>query len=234
MTSSEVKQTCFVYGSMDPFNRSLYGVTFPAGLWELILRDAFAQCIDAVAWPAGLELLSLPGYNHSTNNVKWPPRLKTLEFIDPYELDRRESATPMHWIQYDGRFNQPLGSFLPTSLETLWHSDIFDQPLRGVAWPSGLTVLGLGERVSTESFTGVTQSIWTPFAALWRTCVYKLGQFFKLSLVKVAVPDRRQGKGRLKFTIPAVNRSVKVAFLSVARTSGDVLVVVATVVEGLS
>lgn len=50
----------------------------------------------------------------------------------------------MHWVQYDGRLNQPLGSFLPTSLETLWLPDVFNQSLRGVTWPSGLTVLGLG------------------------------------------------------------------------------------------
>lgn len=46
-------------------------------------------------------------------------------------------------------FNQPLGSALPAGLETLWFSDAHCQPLQNVIWPSGLIVLGVGDRFSS-------------------------------------------------------------------------------------
>ena len=64
----------------DHFNRPLAGVTFPAGLREIWLGLQFNHSIDNVAWPEGLELLSMPGFDRPIRNVRWPPGLKTLYF----------------------------------------------------------------------------------------------------------------------------------------------------------
>lgn len=42
-----------------------------------------------------------------------------------------------------GCFNLPLDTAQPPSLETLWLSSDFNQPLYGVAWPNGMLPLGL-------------------------------------------------------------------------------------------
>ncbi|CAN0159633.1 unnamed protein product [Laminaria digitata] len=56
-------------------------------------------------------------------------------------------------------FDQPLGTFLPVSLQILWLSDTFDQSLRGVVRPSVLALLGLGAAVTAEAIDGVK---WSP------------------------------------------------------------------------
>ncbi|CAM9184794.1 unnamed protein product, partial [Laminaria digitata] len=65
------------YGITGNFNTSLDGATFPAGLRVISLGIEFDQPIDAVAWPEGLERLSMPGFDQSLQNVQWPPGLKT-------------------------------------------------------------------------------------------------------------------------------------------------------------
>lgn len=141
------------------FNQPLDGVTFPAGLRELFLGSDFNQRIDRVAWPEGLELLSMPGFNKPIQDVQWPSGLKTLEFSMPNQFEYRQSLDGILWEMQQEGFNQPLGASLPASLETLLLSDNFNQSLRDVAWPSGLAVLGLGIGVSKESIEGVE---WPP------------------------------------------------------------------------
>ena len=144
---------------MGIFNMPLDRVTFPAGLREIFLGSKFNQPITGVAWPERLELLSMPGFNQPILDVRWPSGLKTLEFVKPYHFEHRQSLEPIPSGRQNGSFNQPLGKFLPTSLETLWLSDAFDQPLHGVTWPSKLAVLGLGTEISPESVDGVA---WPP------------------------------------------------------------------------
>lgn len=139
----------------DNFDRTLDGVTFPAGLREIWLGLKFDQSIDNVTWPEGLELLSMPGFNRPIRNVRWPPGLKTLYFLGSQDVRRRQSQEPWADRWYPSSesrsFNQPLDTFLPMSLETLWLSDDFNQSLGDVTWPSGLAVLALGTRVSPMS-----------------------------------------------------------------------------------
>ncbi|CAM9324663.1 unnamed protein product [Laminaria digitata] len=142
-------------GTTGSFNRPLDGVTFSTGLREIPLGHEFNQRIDGVVWPKGLERLSIPGLNQPIHDVQWPPGLKTLELMKPYQLEQRDSSETVSWERQDGTFNQPLGSFLPMSLETLWLSNKFDQSLRGVTWPSGLALLSLGVEISEESLDGV-------------------------------------------------------------------------------
>lgn len=140
-------------------NRPLDGVTFPAGLREIFLGIKFNQDITGVAWPDGLERLSMPGFNQPTDGVQWPSRLKTLEFIKPYQFEQRQYNDRIPWDWHRAGFDQPLGMSLPMRLETLWLSDNFGQSLRGVTWPSGLVLLGLGSEVTQESIDGV---LWPP------------------------------------------------------------------------
>ena len=55
-----------------------------------------------------------------------------------------------------GYFNQVLGSTLPPSLERLWLSNAYDQPLHGVASPNGIVTLGLPFRLRLNCFQGIT------------------------------------------------------------------------------
>ena len=157
--SRVVEERAYIYGMRGIFNRPLDGVTFPAGLRELYLGHNFNQRVDVVAWPQGLERLSMPGFNHPIQDVQWPPGLKTLEFIQPGELERRQFLNHWPWDMQEWGFDQPLGTSLPMSLETLLLSDNFDQPLRGVTWPGRLAVLGLGAGLAAESINGVK---WPP------------------------------------------------------------------------
>lgn len=129
------------------FNHPLQGVSFPSGLREIFLGNSFDQPIEGVAWPCGLERLSLPAFNHSIDNVRWPPRLKALEFLCPSQilLRKREGVRVEELLDGDVEgFNRSFTT-LPASLETLWLSNAFDQDsLADIAWPPGLTTLGLG------------------------------------------------------------------------------------------
>ena len=149
----------YVEGTRGIFNWPLDGLTFPAGLRELFLGNRFNQSIDAVAWPEGLERLSMPGFNQPIQDVQWPPRLKTLEFSCPGESERGELLPHLPWERQEWGFDQPLGTFLPMTLETLLLSENFDRSLRGVTWPTRLSVLGLGMQISAESMDGVE---WPP------------------------------------------------------------------------
>lgn len=153
------------YGIPDIFNKCIHGVSFPSGLREIFLGENFNRPIDGVDWPKGLERLSLPGFNQSIRYVKWPPGLKALEFVSPknillwtggavyYDFGpgrgypiRFSPARPSRYLWFNeggSLFNQPLGTTLPPSLETLWLSEAFDQPLDNVAWPDGVVTLGL-------------------------------------------------------------------------------------------
>ncbi|CAM9860088.1 unnamed protein product [Laminaria digitata] len=156
----EFSRTHYVSERYGIFNQPLDGVTFPADLREIFLGMHFKQCIAGVTWPEGLERLSMPGFNQPIHDVQWPSGLKSLEFIEPYELEKRDSSREVRWQYEDLGFNQPLGTFLPTSLNKLWLSDTFEQSLLGVTWPSGLAVLGLGIRVTAELIDGVA---WPPY-----------------------------------------------------------------------
>ncbi|CAM9261728.1 unnamed protein product [Laminaria digitata] len=144
------------YGTAGIFNMPLGGVTFPAGLREIFLGHEFNQPIDTVAWPEGLERLSMPCFNKPIHDVHWPEGLKSLEFMTPYRPDDPEFREEASLDRRDGCFNQPLGSFLPPNLEFLWLSNSFYQSLGDVAWPSELAVLGLG----TEYLVGEVK--WPP------------------------------------------------------------------------
>lgn len=129
------------------FNQPLDGARFPPGLQEMYLGSCINQPIDGVEWPPALVLLSLPRFNHSIQSVRWPERLKTLEFMPKYEILRRqdENNRLSDMVTEELGFNQPLGAGLPPSIETLWLSDAFCQPLTNVTWPSGLSTIGVGE-----------------------------------------------------------------------------------------
>lgn len=142
----------------DRFDMPLDGETFPAGLRQVFLGDRFNQPIEGIDWPGGLERLSLPGFNQSIRSVRWPPGLKSLEFVSPSKIAEWEdeegdehfkdsdydspSYTPMPQRVQRG-FNQSIDTTLPPSLESLWLSEGFHQPLDNVSWPRGLVVLGL-------------------------------------------------------------------------------------------
>lgn len=108
----------------------------------------------------------MPGFNQPVQDVQWPSGLKALEFKKPAVRVGREREPPhyMQWTGFCGEFDQPLGTFLPMSLETFPLSNVFKQPLQGVTWPSGLAVLGLGTAVSTDSIAGVE---WPPRLRTW-------------------------------------------------------------------
>lgn len=129
------------------FNQPLDGARFPPGLQEMYLGSSFNQPIDSVEWPAALVLLSLSRFNHSIQGVRWPERLKTLEFMPKHEILRRqdENTCLSDMVTEDLGFNQHIGTGLPPSVETLWLSDAFCQPLTNVTWPSGLSTIGVGE-----------------------------------------------------------------------------------------
>ena len=55
-----------------------------------------------------------------------------------------------------GCFNQELGSTLPPSLERLWLSSTYDQPLDGVACPNGVATLGLPFHSWSYNFSRIT------------------------------------------------------------------------------
>lgn len=156
------------YGIPDIFNGCLWRFPLPSGLRELFLGDKFNCCIEYVEFPKGLERLSMPGFNQSLRNVEWPAGLKALEFVSPKQMllwtggamyadfvdadDFQLTFSPKRFFitspylpfnATGSRFNQPLGNMLPPSLETLWLSEAFDQPLDDVAWPEGLITLGL-------------------------------------------------------------------------------------------
>ena len=97
--------------------------------------------------------------NQPIQDVQWPPRLKTLEFSYPGESERGELLPHLPWERQEWGFDQPLGTFLPMTLETLLLSENFDRSLRGVTWPTRLSVLGLGMQISAESMDGVE---WPP------------------------------------------------------------------------
>lgn len=85
-------------------------------------------------------------------------RLSTLEFKS-YQFETRDFSDEIPWDRQYVGFDQPLGAFLPMTLETLWLSDTFNQSLGGVTWPSGLAVMGLGTNLTEESVDGVE---WPP------------------------------------------------------------------------
>lgn len=145
----------YVFGTRGIFNMPLDRLKFPSGLRELFLGHNFNQRIDSIAWPDGLQRLSMPGFNQPIHDVKWPPGLKTLEFIQPGEIERREFLDHLPWDRQEWGFDQPLETFLPMSLETLLLSDNFNQPLQSVTWPSKLAVLGLGAELLEDSLTAV-------------------------------------------------------------------------------
>lgn len=129
------------------FNHPLQGVSFPSGLREIFLGNSFDQPIEDVAWPVALERLSLPGFNHSIDNLRWPPRLVALEFLCPsqIQLRKKEGVRAEELDNLVQGFNRPFTT-LPASLETLWLSNAFAQDsLAGIAWPPRLTTLGLGK-----------------------------------------------------------------------------------------
>lgn len=137
---------------LDMFTMRIDVASFPSSLREIFLGDRFNRSIEGVGWPRGLERLSLPGFNRSIRHVQWPPQLRSLEFVSPSNIRLwADGGTDQEFIAgYDrdsrtGKrcFNQPLGTTLPPSLESLWLPYEFDQPLGSVAWPSGLATLGL-------------------------------------------------------------------------------------------
>ena len=141
--------TCMI---PETFDQPLQGVTFPCGLREIFLGGSFNQRLEDTAWPGELERLSLPGYNQPLRDVQWPPMLKALEFVSPSRIQLWENGGTVddffacHPASMRGRtscFNQPLDTALPPSLETLWLSREFNQPLDGVGWPTGILTLGL-------------------------------------------------------------------------------------------
>ena len=161
------------YRISDIFDKPLDGVTFPYGLREIFLGDCFDQPIEGIAWPGGLERLSLPGFNHSIRDVQWPPGLKALEFLSPSTIrlwqDGGPAAEDFIVFQFGiskgyasssppgyGCFNQELGSTLPPSLERLWLSSTYDQPLDGVACPNGVATLGLPFHSWSYNFSRIT------------------------------------------------------------------------------
>lgn len=173
--SRVVGNVSYVDGTLGIFDSPLDGVTFPSGLRELFLGGDFNYSIAGVAWPGGLERLSMPGFNKPIHDVQWPPALKTLEFSMPGEFENRGLLnTP--WGMQENGFDQPLGTFLPMSLETLLLSNLFGQPLRGVTWPSGLAALGLGLRITEHFMDGVE----------WPPSLRKL--FFSESFPNVQMP----------------------------------------------
>lgn len=155
---------------IDIFNTPLEGMKFPGGLREIFLGDSFNQPIEGIDWPTGLERLSLPGFNQSMHGVQWSPGLKSLEFVSPSIINLMTygdgtddlDVNPDEYINrfggYErqglGRFNQPLHGTLPSSLETVWLSEVYDRPLDSVAWPSGVAVLGLPFCSRRYSFWG--------------------------------------------------------------------------------
>ncbi|CAM9875527.1 unnamed protein product, partial [Laminaria digitata] len=56
--------------------------------------------------------------------------------------------------QRHGRFNQPLATTLPPSLETLWLPNEFQHSLESVAWPSGIVTLGLAFDFQVYAYSG--------------------------------------------------------------------------------
>lgn len=154
----------------DIFNMPLDGATFPRGLREIFLGDSFNQPIEGVVWPGGMERLSLPGFNQSIRDVQWSPGLKALEFVSPSTIklmtygirdracdehaDGHVCLGDYHAVQRIGRFNQPLDETLPLSLNIVWLSNDFDQPVDFVAWPSGIVTLGLPFDPRVYPFSG--------------------------------------------------------------------------------
>ncbi|CAM9438138.1 unnamed protein product, partial [Hapterophycus canaliculatus] len=139
------------------FDHSLDGVSFPSSLRAIFLGERFNQPLVDVVWPDGLERLSLPGYRRSIDNVRWPPALKSLEFMPPGEIRLRMTPNvhaEMLEISRTG-FNSRFTT-LPASLETLWLSDGFEQSLDDVIWPSGLSTLGLGVGCLPSLMSGVS------------------------------------------------------------------------------
>lgn len=127
------------------FNHPLQGVDFPSGLREIFLGNSFDQPIEDVVWPDALERLSMPGFNKSIDNVRWPLQLLALEFLCPSQILLRKEGVRIEELDREVEgFNRPFAA-LPASLETLWLSNAFAQDsLADIAWPSGLTTLGLG------------------------------------------------------------------------------------------
>ncbi|CAM9276007.1 unnamed protein product [Ectocarpus sp. 4 AP-2014] len=82
------------------FNRSLVGANFPSGLREMFLGEEFDQPIEDVAWPYGLERLSLPGCDQPIDDVGWPQALKSLESDSPLQICQRENPN-MHVDELD-------------------------------------------------------------------------------------------------------------------------------------
>ncbi|CAN0170591.1 unnamed protein product [Scytosiphon promiscuus] len=148
---------CVSWSDRGYFDQFLHGVSFPSGLREMFLGERFDRPLQGVELPLGLERLSLPGYRHSIDNVRWPPALKSLEFLPPDEIATR-IAPDVHPRDLDVSrtgFNSHFTT-LPASLETLWLSDGFQQPLEGVVWPSGLSTLGLGASFSTALMSSIS------------------------------------------------------------------------------
>ena len=152
------------YPFLDVFDKPLDGVTFPCGLREIFLGDRFDQPIEGIAWPGGLERLSLPGFNYSIRDVLWAPGLKALEFASPSMIGlwqdlgamARLGASRLSLRQGYGRFNQVIGSILPPSIERLWLSSTYNQPLDGVAWPNGIATLGVPFYLRSNCSRGIT------------------------------------------------------------------------------
>ena len=170
---TDLEQLCFCQ-SRRGHSFSIEKVVFPGGLREIFLGCGFNQPIEGIDWPRGLERLSMPGFNQSIRDVQWPPALKALEFVSPSVIKHMTdgAGTDCYCDQPDqyarrtvghkmvcGRFNQPLDAALPLGLVTLWLSGHFKQPLDGVAWPNGITVLGLEFNFDDHHFS---QSITWP------------------------------------------------------------------------
>lgn len=142
---------------MGLFNRAFDGATFPSRLREMFLGEGFNQPLGGIVWPQGLERLSLPGYRRSIDDARWPPALKSLEFMLPEQIRLRKA--PYVELEDLGRLQIGFNSrftTLPASLETLWLSDSFEQSPEGVVWPSGLSTLGLGAGFSPYLMSGVS------------------------------------------------------------------------------
>lgn len=133
-------------------SRTSDGLVLPTlrSIKEMVFGDMFDHSLSGVAWPTGLQRLTLGlSFNHPLQDVTWPPALSEITFGRSFDqpLDSVAWPTSLIRLEFGHAFNQTcVAASWPVQLRDLTFGHEFDHPIDSVVWPASLERLTFGRK----------------------------------------------------------------------------------------